>query len=415
MIELTTNAGNDFVFDDDFSDSSATSLNSSMSSVTMFTDFDEDSFGTNPGDPFLRPPGQISIEGENRMTFLAAQHDRMPMKPRRSPHRDAVCTEKEDQRPVMPKRDLSNRSLCTSASFESKGSAVIAESLKSKPDSNLPPVYSPVVSSTPFLPKPRQLPAQIERSAAIAEYHKPKPPSSLPYSSFDLAASSNPFLPKLTQLPAQTERSAAIAEYLKLLKPASNLPYSDLAASSNPFAPKLGQLPAQTERSAAIAESLRPTPASNLPYMEWTASSNSTPLKRKGSKSDVSLEEEGSIDFFKSTHSNGTDSTQACSSEDGFSPRRWKKEKKKKFKSTQCKEKKSSKKEKEGNRSSSKDLLSPRRVSEPRQRRLSLLGKKRSVMNLKWKAIAQNLTVILEDNEEEAAKLDDRSLRTCSF
>jgi hypothetical protein len=406
MIELTTNAGNDFVFDENFSDSSGSSLNSSMSSVTMFTDFDEDSFGTIPGDPFLRPPG------ENRMTFLAAQHDRMPMKPqrrspgRRSPRRDAVYTEKEDQRPVMPKRDLSNRSLCTSTSLESKGSAVIAESLKSKPDSNLSPVFSPVVSFTPSLTEPRQLPAQTEQSAAIAESLKPKPASNLLYSALDLAASSKPFLPEFTHLPAHSER---IAEYLKLLKPGSNLPDSafDLVASSNPFVPKLGQLPAQTERSAAIAESLKPKPASNLPHdMDWAASSSSTPLKRKGSKSHLSLE-----GFFKRTPSNGTASTCACSFEDGFSSRKCKKEKKKKFKSSQSKEKKSSKKEKEGDRSS-KDSLSPRRVSEPRQRRLSLLGKKRSVMNVKWTAIARGLAVILEDNEE----LDDsRSLRTCSF
>jgi hypothetical protein len=91
------------------------SMNSSMSSVTMFTDFDQNSISTIASDSFLRAPGgrhQMSMAGNNRMCFQA-QHDHMPMAPRRSPHRD-VYTEKEDQRPVMPKRYLSNRTLLCS-------------------------------------------------------------------------------------------------------------------------------------------------------------------------------------------------------------------------------------------------------------------------------------------------------------
>jgi hypothetical protein len=52
----------------------------------------------------------------------------------------------------------------------------IAESLKPKTASNhLPPAFAHIASSKPFRPKPKpkQLPAQKERSAAIAESLKP--------------------------------------------------------------------------------------------------------------------------------------------------------------------------------------------------------------------------------------------------
>jgi hypothetical protein len=77
----------------------------------------------------------------------------------------------------------------TAPSHEAKRSA-IAESLKPKPASNLPPAFALVASSKPFRPKPRQLPAQTDKSAAIAESLKPSPASNLPSALASAASSS---------------------------------------------------------------------------------------------------------------------------------------------------------------------------------------------------------------------------------
>jgi hypothetical protein len=110
---------------------------------------------------------QMSMQGNSRVRFQA-QHDHRPTLPQR---RSSQTEKEQDQRPVMPKRALSNRSLLvdddddvnvdeedskTVPCYEAKRSAVIPESMKSKPDSNLRSALTLVASSKPLLPKVRR-------------------------------------------------------------------------------------------------------------------------------------------------------------------------------------------------------------------------------------------------------------------